>query len=255
LSDGTTLSLSAAQDANLYSPTKLVSTESESDIGVMESGIELKYSRLHSTNPEPQYHPKPSISFILRPERGITGHLHRRLIKSSKNSNPMTKSVSVLIEVPYGSPSSTKFRDADTIIAIAGGIGITGILGYLHHYLKNRTHFTKKSKATRFLLFWVAKEESLITAIRSQLCDLELLKTQGGEIDIVFTGIDEDVGNRPDVRGILRERVLGEGLVGRKVCVVSCVPGGMADTVRAAVVSCVREKGVCVELVEEAFGR
>lgn len=41
----------------------------------------------------------------------------------------------------------------------------------------------------------------------------------------MVTGSDEDVGNGPDVHSILEERMLGEGLVGRKVCVVGSGPG------------------------------
>jgi hypothetical protein len=47
--------------------------------------------------------------------------------------------------------------------------------------------------------------------------------------------------------------VMSEGRVGRKACVVSCGPGGMADEVRKAVVGSIGKMGVSVELVEEAF--
>jgi hypothetical protein len=56
-----------------------------------------------------------------------------------------------------------------------------------------------------------------------------------------------------DVGAVVRGEVMSEGRVGRKACVVSCGPGGMADEVRKAVVGSIGKMGVSVELVEEAF--
>ncbi len=186
---------------------------------------------------------KPSISFIVRPEHGLTRHLHHRLLKSN------TAKISVLVEGPYGSAPSTKLHNADTIFAIAGGIGITSILGYLELYLSSQ-NTTKKGKMTRFILFWTVREKSLITAVESQIGDIERLKEKGVDVRIVCTGTGE---GRVDVRDVVGREVETEGSEGRRVCVVCCGPGALSDGVRAAVVKCVGKRGVSVDLVEEAF--
>jgi predicted ferric reductase len=189
---------------------------------------------------------KPSISFIIRPEGGLTRHIYNRLSNDRKKHK--SARLPVLIEGPYGSAPKTKLQAADTIIAVAGGIGITYLFGYLELYLS-----TEKKAATRFCLFWSAREESLIRAIKSQLGDLELLRQKGVQVTIACTGEGDEQSRRTDVGAVVREEVMNEGRVGRKVCVVSCGPGGMADEVRKTVVGSIGKTGVSVELVEESF--
>jgi predicted ferric reductase len=187
---------------------------------------------------------KPSISFILRPEHGVTRHLHTRLLKS-RNAK-----TAVLIEGPYGSTPATKFRNANTILGIAGGIGITSILGYLQLYLSELEKGSKR-KPSRFILFWTVREESLIAAVSSQTGDAEELKVKGVDVRVVCTAIGD--GERLDVQELVQTEVMSEGAKGRSVCVISCGPGKLADGVRKSVVGVVGQKGVNVELVEEAF--
>ena len=85
----------------------------------------------------------------------------------------------------------------------------------------------------------------------SQTGDVEELNAKGVEVRVVCTGIGD--GERVDVQELVRGEVLGEAGEGRKVCVVSCGPGTLADGVRRSVVSVVGKKGVSVDLVEEAF--
>jgi predicted ferric reductase len=186
---------------------------------------------------------KPSISFILRPEHGVTRHLHKRLLKSRKEK------ISVVIEGPYGSAPSMKFNNADTILAIGGGIGVTSILSYLQLYLSQIEKGRKRP--SRFILFWTAREESLIAAMKSQIGDLEELKAKGVDVRIVCTGTGDEA--RVDVNEMVKTEVQSEGAKTRKVCVVCCGPGALADGVRKSVVGVVGKKGVSVDLVEEAF--
>jgi hypothetical protein len=102
-----------------------------------------------------------------------------------------------------------------------------------------------------FLLFWSAKEESLIAAVKSQLKSGDELSRKGAGFSIVCTGVREQ---RLNVKRVVYDEVKSEGNAARKVCVVSYGPGGMADEVRAAVVECIGKTRVWVELVEEAFG-
>jgi predicted ferric reductase len=212
----------------------------------IEPIIELQEFPLNNTSQSPTsiLPSKPSISFILRPEHGVTRHLHNRLLKSRKEK------ISVIIEGPYGSAPSTKLNHADTILAIGGGIGITSILGYLQLYL-SETEKGRKRRPSRLILFWTAREESLIAAVKSQIGDLEELKAKGVEVRIVCTGIGDEA--RVGVGEVVQREVLSEGGKRRKVCVVCCGPGALADGVRKSVVGVVGKKGVSVDLVEEAF--
>jgi len=209
-----------------------------------ESPIELQ--ELSSTVRSPNS--APSVSFILRPMQGLTRHLHRRLIPSTEK--PVPRPLRVMIEGPYGAASKTAIRDADTIIAIVGGIGITSILCYLQDYLSSSVK-DRRGKASKFLLFWSAKEESLITAVKSQFGNVDDLRRKGVELSIVCTGTG---GERLNIREAVRQEVESEEHTARKVCVVSCGPGGMADEVRASVVDSTGRNGVQIELVEESFG-
>lgn len=155
-----------------------------------------------------------------------------------------------MIEGPYGSAPTTKFRNADTILAIGGGIGITSILGYLQLYLAELEKSSKR-RPSRFVLFWTAREESLIAAGSSQIGDVEELKAKGVEVRVVCTGTGD--GERVDVQELVRGEAMSEGAKGRSVCVVCCGPGALADGVRSSVVGVVGKKGVSVDLVEEAF--
>jgi predicted ferric reductase len=207
--------------------------------------IELQKIPLEAA-PVPIVSSKPSISFIIRPEGGLTRRVYDRLNSDGKKRK--SASLPVLIEGPYGSTPKTKFQTADTIIAVAGGIGITSLLGYLELYLSS-----EKKAATKFCLFWSVREQSLIRAIKSQLGDFEMLRGKGVEITIAWTGEGDEQSRRIDIDTTVGGEVMSEGRVGRKVCVVSCGPGGMSDEVRKAVVGSIGKMGVSVELVEEAF--
>ena len=187
---------------------------------------------------------RPSISFILRPEHGLTGKLHKQLL-----SNAKSRRLCLLIEGPYGNTPSC-VHQSDTILAVAGGIGITSILSYLTWYLSlpPKTH----GRPTRFVLLWTAREESLIKAVLSEIGALDVLSTKGVKTQIVCTGTEEH--GRFDVKGLVPELIQSEANLERKVVVVTCSPGVLADEVRASVVKAVGFPGRAqVELVEEAF--
>jgi hypothetical protein len=100
------------------------------------------------------------------------------------------------------------------------------------------------------LLFWSAREESLIIAVKSQRGAVEELRRKGAELSVVCTGIRE---RRFNISWIVKKEVESEENAARKVCVVTCGPGGMADEVRAMVVDCTGKNGVQIELVDESF--
>lgn len=89
--------------------------------------------------------------------------------------------------------------------------------------------------------------------MKSQLDDAGILAGQGVQLRIVCTGGGNEREARMDFGALVKRLVVSEGRNGRRVAVVSCGPGAMADGIRAAVVDCLGLEGVEVELVEEAF--
>ncbi|KAH8672093.1 ferric reductase like transmembrane component-domain-containing protein [Tricladium varicosporioides] len=203
--------------------------------------------RRSSTDPRQHKSIRPQISFLIRPESGATSHLHKSLLVQSRNSSSKGSKISVFLEGPYGSGASPHFQNANTVVAVAGGIGITSIMSYLQLYLSLQE---EKGTLTRFLLVWKVREESLVTAVRSMIDDDASLRSKGVEVTIIRR---EDEGERINIGDLVRKEIGSGQNMGKKVCVVSCAPGGMADVVRAAVVGCIGMKGTSVELVEEAF--
>ncbi|KAF8858863.1 hypothetical protein BDZ45DRAFT_742873 [Acephala macrosclerotiorum] len=186
--------------------------------------------------------PQPSICFIIRPEKGLTKVLHKKLLKSRKARIP------AMIEGPYGHTPTPSLQRADTIIAIAGAIGITGIVSHLQTYLESLGS-KDEGRTTRFCLYWKAREESIAEAIESQLGDIEELRRKGVEINIFCGGRSQKM----NVQNVVKGEVMGEASAGRRTCVVSFGPGAMSDSIRASVVECIGKKGVSVEYIEEAF--
>ena len=132
----------------------------------------------------------------------------------------------------------------------------------------------ERGRATRFILNWSVREESLVGAVGEMIGELGgrvVMGDRGVVVNIVRTGGAEGVGvgewdragegqgegeGRMDVRRLIRDEVQAEENKGKRVCVISCGPGGMSDEVRGEVVACLggRDMNVAsLELVEEAF--
>ncbi|KAF3384099.1 Ferric reductase transmembrane component 3, partial [Talaromyces pinophilus] len=224
-----------------------------------DSTMELQNISLNPQSPSILDSTEPSISFIIRPEHGLTRYLHRALLSAGKTAG-RTRSVPVWIEGPYGATAlDPNFRDADTMVAFAGGIGITSVLGYLKAHLTAAEQDLRKELGKRFVLVWSAREDSLIQAVSSHFGDLTVLGAKGVELRISCTSSGEGA-HRVDVKELLRDEIRNEsqrsrnnGSRRRKLCVLSCGPGRMADAVRAAVVGSVGTEGVVVSLAEDAF--
>ncbi|EJD42991.1 ferric reductase transmembrane component 4 [Auricularia subglabra TFB-10046 SS5] len=129
-----------------------------------------------------------------------------------------------LIDGPYPSGSVSSVLRCERVLLISGGIGVTGVLPWVHNHANAE-------------LFWSVRTtaECLFHAIEPALLKVEK---------------DIRIGERFDVAALLRE----EAQVGwDKIGVVVCGPGGLCDDVRAAVTSLSREGEVEVELEVEAF--
>jgi hypothetical protein len=79
------------------------------------------------------------------------------------------------------------------ILAIAGGIGITPILGYLQLHLSEIEKGARR-RPGRFILFWTAREEILISAVRIQIGDIETLKGKDWRLGLCVQGLGMERG-------------------------------------------------------------
>ena len=191
------------------------------------------------------------LSFIIRPGTGMTGRLYSRLLKQAAPVH-----IPVLLEGPYGF-ESTAFKDADVLLAFAGGIGITSILGYLNAYLSSASNTggrdgsikLKGMRAQRMVIRWAVRESSLVEAIVPQIPGELLLRNHNMDT-IISCGQRGDP--RLDFRGILREEIQGSSGYS-KFAIVVCGPGRMADEIRSNVVELKEIDNGRVELIEEVF--
>jgi hypothetical protein len=198
----------------------------------------------------------PSITFLIRPSSGLTRRLCDYLHSVSASSPPsQTRGpvpIDALIEGPYG--HAHPVHNASLIVCIAGGVGITAILGYVCAFVEAQRmagrERTQGSTAARMVVVWSAKEIGLIDAVKGMVpTDAE---ARGVELRFTCTerSTREDENKRMDIGQIIQAEA--QGLGSKKLAVVSCGPGDMADVVRAEVVDSLR-KGRSVELYEEAF--
>jgi len=219
---------------------------------------------------------RASITFLIRAHTGMTSTLHRRVLSSPSGSSIET---SIYTEGPYAGHRATlqPLFDADTILLLVGGIGITNALGFVQEYTSGhlqRGERPEKShgimrKAKRLILAWSAREISLIEHVRSNFL-VQQDEVDGIEYSFWCTGssnaaaqkLDAVDGEnhkaeirtaavtvgRMDIRRVIRSSVEP----GLQTTVLVCGPRGMADEATGEIVSCVKD-GLRVDLVEEAF--
>ncbi|KAH7417787.1 ferric reductase like transmembrane component [Cadophora sp. MPI-SDFR-AT-0126] len=194
----------------------------------------------HSTThiPQPTHHhpalsPRSSITFLLRPMSGLTSSLHHSL-----SLTPATPTyLPLTLEGPYG--HSIDLSHANTILCIGGGIGITSLLSYVQFFTSARRTSSPTLKATRLVLAWSFREREFASIVRGMLpydaraLGVELCWTwTGGSGEEGVKG-EEGVGTgRLDVGRVLEGEVGGV----KRLAVLVCAPGGLADSVRREVV-------------------
>ncbi|KIV98122.1 hypothetical protein PV10_01802 [Exophiala mesophila] len=230
------------------------------------------------------------IRILIRPHTGST----RSLLETFSSSPPSPRHLRILTEGPYAGHSQTlhPLKHADTVLCIAGGIGVTYSLGFIKQYLnQNKTSSLVPgrrllARTTRFTLAWSAREEELIEHVTQKLIPADATRTGHLEVNVwhtkeqQMTGSEEEfaqeaktisnsegrspspsspnkeytnitsltTGSRMPVDSVIRS-VLEPS---RRVAVLVCAPGTLADEVRRSVVKAVGD-GFEVQLIEEAF--
>ena len=191
-----------------------------------EKNANVEIAPVTSQSSEPyvilaQTHNAPNITFLIRPSKGITQSLLKKLQYQGQSSIPLT----VTIEGPYG--HSANLRNVDRILCIAGGIGITALLPYIQEFIASRKAGT--SRAQRLVLAYSFREPGLETVVKGMLpVDAERF---GVELRLRCTAVELGQG-RLSVGEIIGDEA--EGV--KRLAVLVCAPGGMADEVRREVV-------------------
>ncbi|PQE27606.1 ferric reductase like transmembrane component protein [Rutstroemia sp. NJR-2017a BBW] len=155
--------------------------EKSKDPNVISVAVDLEQSPLPAARQPPitahqtQIQDYTSIQFLIRVHSGITATLQRRVLASPSRC----VEVAMYTEGPYAGHKATlqSFYNADTILLLVGGIGITTALGFVQEYTNARLQkgeTTEKKNgimknATRFILAWSAREISLIEHVKSNL--------------------------------------------------------------------------------------
>ncbi|KAL4873332.1 ferric reductase like transmembrane component-domain-containing protein [Aspergillus spectabilis] len=187
-----------------------------------------------------QHHNNQTLTIYLRIQTGLTSLLpaqtNRTLPVLIESSYPPP---SVLFPNPYSSP---------TVLAFAGGVGITALVTPLLSHQGNHK------------LFWAMRSRILVESIQKSLAGVG--RGFGGLNASVFVSAERE--EKMDILGILREEVkryatsaARKGGGGRRVMVVVCGPPGMSDEVRMGVGRVAEEmegEGVDVGFWNESFG-
>ncbi|KAK6536624.1 hypothetical protein TWF281_000851 [Arthrobotrys megalospora] len=135
------------------------------------------------------------ITLFIKKSTGITKYL-------KQNARLLT-----LIDGPYPQTPSSDIMESDHVLLIGGGIGITGLVAWIHAHSNVKLAWSIKSTATALL--------QEMDVVLKRLSDKEVL-----------------IGERLNIDNLLRK----EAEAGyAKVGVVVCGPPGMCDDVRAKV--------------------
>lgn len=192
-------------------------------------------------------------SLLIRPYRGFTGRLQKKLTQSSSD-NPSTN-LTVFLEGPYG--CALDLRSFSDVLIIAGGSGITAAISHANFLLPTRN--------TAVHVVWAVQhsgivdnicEHELKEAMNDSKFELVVYETRKASADVekvasLSTASRAVQHGRPDIEAMIRE---ARGKCAKNLAVVTCGPPRMADACRAAVVQVLGESGPGVEFYNEALG-
>lgn len=158
-------------------------------------------------------HSVDGITLYVRKSTGMTHFLQKHV------------GLLTLLDGPYANNPPASILDTDRLILIGGGIGITGLLGFIH------AHFNVK-------LAWTVKHSA-----EAVVQDLEPILSSVADREV-------RVGERIDIAALLRQ----EARAGyKRVGVVACGPPALCDEVRAVVSKLARHEKTIFELEIDAF--
>lgn len=170
-----------------------------------------------------------STTFIARSLTGVTARLAARVALSA---SPLR--IPVLLDGSYHSNVVAGLSDCASLICIAGGVGVTGVLPVLRSF-----HVPERAR-----LIWGVRKRGLVEGMAPEMSKLSK-----------NISVSVFVEERMDIAAVLGEELAGEGGKG-PVGIMVCGPPGMADEVRERI-SELGRSGACRKsfvFVDEAFG-
>ena len=197
------------------------------------------------------------LKFIIRPQKGLTASLRDRIVKTESSS---TK-VPVLLEGPYG--MTHPLNDYNTVLFIAGGTGISPVLGYLQFMLaRSRDTFQKRHVAwtgRSISFFSYVLENGLRTTRADPNTEIDLYFTGNGALDRPSKLEDQRVRlhhGRPSPLNLIEAVVKDDAQPATaSIAVFVCGPGALADDTRRAVTTVLGSNhSVRLDYYEEHFG-
>lgn len=204
---------------------------------------------------------RPKLTFFIKPRKGMTANLANRIREHEKQNEihgfPRGRELEIkcLIEGAYG--VNHPLHLYETVVLIAGGVGITTILPYLCDYMERSRGPERRTLTRRLVFLWTAKEEELVENLvakkfpkgcltRSDI-SMQLFITKNKDGQKKLPGVKY---KRPKIGDILRSEQ--KRLVGR-MSILSCGPSVLVDIVRSAVVDCLDAERKHIEYFEESY--
>ena len=174
-------------------------------------------SLLYTTDKAPSDPQKRSgITFYVRTLGGVTRALRAH------------RTIPVLVEGSYGKPRN--LGAYPTLLCMAGGVGITAVLPYMHQRAACGGRRTK--------LYWGCRSQALADALALDVAGCEAVVAVGRRLDCADI-VQREVDALPE---------------DEPVAVIVSGPKGMADEVRAAVCAIGRTRRGEIRFLDECFG-
>jgi NAD(P)H-flavin reductase len=191
-------------------------------------------------------------SLLIRPYRGFTGRLQKKLMDSP---DPNTSSkLTVFLEGPYG--NALDLRSFSDVLIIVGGSGITAAISH--------SNFLLPTHQTSVHVVWAVQHSHLVDnicenelkeALNDARFDLVVYETRKVSADVEKTASSKGsrpvIHGRPDIGATIRDT---REKCAKNLAVVTCGPRRMADACRAAIINVLGESGPAVEFYNEALG-
>jgi NAD(P)H-flavin reductase len=191
-------------------------------------------------------------SLLIRPYRGSTGRLQKKLMESLDHNS--SSKLTVFLEGPYG--CALDLRSFSEVLIIAGGSGVTAAISH--------SNFLLPTRSTSVHVVWAVQHSGLVDnicehelkeAINDPRFDLVVYETRKASADaekIAASTASRPVHHgRPDIEATIRD---ARQKCAKNLAVVTCGPPRMADACRAAIVAVLSESGPGVEFYNEALG-
>lgn len=202
--------------------------------------------------------PELAHSFLIRPYKGMTGRLQKKLLTEAADENVATTQETIFLEGPYG--EKLDLSSYSDVLVVCGGSGITAAISHAHFLLSANDN-------TKVHISWAVPQRHL----PDDICANELASIINSDrlkmtVYLTSAGEEEAVNDpekmlpaappyairfgRPDIEGVMREERQNAS---HSLAVVTCGTPQMSDACRAAVVKVLGEDGVNVGYYNETL--